>query len=1355
MLNKRALLIGASIVLFLGVLLVAFFWPVVGGGRTLLPLDNLFEFPPWNAYATQFDVQVPHNELLSDLILENYVWKRFIVQSLQSGELPLWNPHILGGQPFLAAGQHSAMYPLSVLFYVLPLVRAYGIFTVAQLLLAGLFMFVYARTIGLERVASVVSAVVFTFSGFMIVSVVHPMIIAAASWLPLMLAVVERLIRTQEGDTPERERRPVSYIPWIAVGAVALGLHLLAGHVEIAYYVVLVTAFYAACRLAIYWMRVRNRAQLAKLALAVGLLFVLGVALAAIQVIPLYELVTLNFRQESASYQQIVGWAYPIRRLVAFVMPDFFGNPAHHSYFDVFTRTPVTVLQNAQGQSIDTIYWSQKNYVEGGSYVGLLPLILALVAVWKARSRYVWIFLSLALVSLAFVFGTPLYAVLYYLLPGIKQLHSPFRWVFPYTFSVAVMAGCGVSWLMGELSEANRRFVRGIGVLAVAAAVLGLAALAVSLGFPGQVSSLAQQVMLALAKAPEAFADGRAFYSYQFRNLLILFLALGGSGLAMMARAARTRIAGVQLWMMLTLVVIIAELFVIGVPFNPAADPKILDFRPEVVSFLQADEGLWRFTTLDAAGEKTFNANAGMFYDLDDVRGYDSIIVRPYAQFMELLEPQGELLYNRIAPLRDPRSLDSPLLDLLNVKYVVTTQAIENADYTLVHSGEVRVYRNDDYLPRAFVVHRAQVVPDPQARAEALRQLDPRQTVVLEETPALTVPAGAGWEPATVLAYGPNEVLLEVVLDQGGYLVLADTHFPGWKAYDTRPGQSEQEIPLYRANGTFRAVVLGPGQHIVRFKYTPFSLKLGLFVSFMAGAILVLLLGLWLWRRFYSEDDADSSVKRVAKNALTPMVLSLVNRIIDMAFAMLTLRVLTPGGAGRYQFAINFIGYFETFVLFGLGTWITREMSKHRQSANRYWSNSIVLRFALWLSSLPVMALAVLAYARLSGLASDTVMAIVFYAAALIPEFVSDSFSATFLANERMEYPAAISSVTTVLRVTLGTAALLLGYGFVGLAATSLVVNLITMLMLGLLASRMFFRPKLGFEPTFGREMARESLPLMLNNLLSKVFFMSDVLLLQPLRGDVEVGYYGAAYRYIRGLDIIPSYFTMAIFPLISRFAESKRDSLVRAYALSIKLLLMVALPIAVGTTFIARELILILAGPDYLPQSAIALQLLVWYMPVGFINSVTQYVLIAIDQQRFLTRAFVIGAAFNITSNLVLIPRYGYAAAAAVTALSEVALFIPFQYSVRKHLTRLSWFDLFWRPSAAALIMAAVLWVLRGWSVLVTVPVAAVVYLAALTAVGTFRQPDVALVMGLLPLPLRQRLRLVIGDLDQAVPRG
>lgn len=1344
LLARRGFLLNLVLILGLLLLLIAFFWPVIVEGKTLLPFDNLFLAQPWKAFAAQFHIEIPHNDLLSDLVLQNYVWKRLILEALKNRELPLWNPYILSGQPFLAAGQHSALYPLSAIFYIFPLTKAYGYFTVLQLLLAGVFMYVYARTIRLERVGSLVAAIVYPFSGFMIVSVVHPMIIAAASWLPLLLAIVERLIRTQEEQTPGQKSPPVSYIPWIALGAFAMGLQFLAGHVEIAYYVILVTAFYAVCRLCIYWWHVRSWPQVGKLSLAVVLLVVLGVGLAAVQVVPLYELVKNNFRQESATYQQIISWAYPVRRLIAFVVPDFFGNPTHHSYWDVFSHQTITTLTNAQGAPIQTIYWDVKNYVEGGSYVGVLPLLLALIAIWKVRDRYVRIFSALAVVSLLFVFGTPLYAVLYYLLPGVKQLHSPFRWIFPYTVSMSVLAGCGASWLAKHASEAEHRPGRLLGGLALAGGMLGLGALLVGMQLPTVVIPLAQRAMQSLALASTTFADGRAFFSYEFRNLLIFFLALTGAGLVLWLSNSRWRIGCVPAWQLLTPVVIVAELFVIGAHFNPAADPAIAQFEPPVVAFLRQDEELWRFTTFNVPNETTFNANEGSYFGFSDVRGYDSIIPKQYVDFMQLVEQQGLLLYNRISPLTELGSLDSKLLDLLNVKYVLTTQAIDNPHYTLVYDRELRVYRNDDYMPRAFVVHRSQVIADTEARREALRQLDPRQKVILEEQP-LNVSAGDesdGWEPATITSYGLNEVVISVDLSHSGYLVLADNWFPGWKAYDTQPGQSEQEVSIYRADGTFRAVALGSGQHLVRFKYTPLSFKLGLFVSFMAGVILLLLFCYWLWRRYYHvEAEGEPEVKRVAKNALTPMMLSLVNRLIDMAFAMLSLRILTPQGAGRYQFAINFIGYFETVILFGLGALLTREISKHRDQANRYVSNSVVLRLLVWLATVPILGGVIYIYVRFSGLTSDTVWAVAFFFLALIPSLFADSLTAVFYANEKMEYPAAITSVTTVLRVALGTLVLLLGYGFVGLAATSLLVNLCTAGILTVLARQMFFRPTPEFDPAFSREMARDSLPLMFNNLLAKVFFQVDVLVLRPLRGDVEVGYYGAAYRYIRALDIIPSYFTMAIFPLISRLAESKRDSLVRAYVLSVKMLVLVALPIAVGTTFIARDLILVLAGPAYLPQSMIALQLLIWYMPFGFINSVTQYVLIAIQQQSFLTKAFVLGATFNILTNVLLIPRYGYVAAAAVTALSEVVLFIPFYYCVRKNLTTVPWLDVFWRPSAAVAVMALVMWLLRGKTALLTIPVAALVYLVMLVILGTFRQPDVLLVMQLLPERLRKRL--------------
>jgi hypothetical protein len=119
---KRDLLVAALLL----ALAALFFAPVILGGATLVPFDNLFRFPPWRAFAAEFGVTTPYNELASDLLLENYAWKKFIVESLRAREIPLWNPYLFAGVPFLAAGQHSALYPFSILFYLLPLPRAFG-----------------------------------------------------------------------------------------------------------------------------------------------------------------------------------------------------------------------------------------------------------------------------------------------------------------------------------------------------------------------------------------------------------------------------------------------------------------------------------------------------------------------------------------------------------------------------------------------------------------------------------------------------------------------------------------------------------------------------------------------------------------------------------------------------------------------------------------------------------------------------------------------------------------------------------------------------------------------------------------------------------------------------------------------------------------------------------------------------------------------------------------------------------------------------------------------------------------------------------------------------------------------------
>jgi O-antigen/teichoic acid export membrane protein len=332
-----------------------------------------------------------------------------------------------------------------------------------------------------------------------------------------------------------------------------------------------------------------------------------------------------------------------------------------------------------------------------------------------------------------------------------------------------------------------------------------------------------------------------------------------------------------------------------------------------------------------------------------------------------------------------------------------------------------------------------------------------------------------------------------------------------------------------------------------------------------------------------------------------------------------------------------------------------------------------------------------------------------------------------------MEYPAVVSTVTTLLTVGFGTVALLTGWGFVGLAAVALAVNVVTAGIFGALVTRVFFRPSLTVDrPALGG-MLGAAAPLMLNNLLATLFFRIDVMLLQPMQGDRAVGFYGLGYKFIDALNIIPSAFTFAIFPLLSRYAESGKETLLHAYSMALKLLLIISLPITVGTFFLAKPIILLFGGPQYVPDSVIALQMLIWFLPFSFVNSVTQYVLIAVNQQRFITISFVGATAFNITANLLLIPRYSYSGAALVTVLSEIVLLAPFIYAIWRHVGHAPLLALAARPAVASAIMAGVLWRLLDVSPLLLILLGGAIYTLALLALRTFDEQDRLLLRKLL----------------------
>ena len=467
----------------------------------------------------------------------------------------------------------------------------------------------------------------------------------------------------------------------------------------------------------------------------------------------------------------------------------------------------------------------------------------------------------------------------------------------------------------------------------------------------------------------------------------------------------------------------------------------------------------------------------------------------------------------------------------------------------------------------------------------------------LEEPPAdanALAPASPQVAEARISRYTSQEVFVDVNLSDRSWLLLSDAYFPGWKAY-IRPfgaGENEEkELKIQRADGALRAVYLPEdGQWTVRFVYSPMSFRLGLYTSFLAMMTILLLLLYWLWGRYYRPEIDANDVHRVTKNSLVPMGLSLTNKAIDFAFAMLYVRLLGPVGTGQYYFVVAIYGFFEIISRYGLGTLLTRDVAADKNQSSRYLTNVVAVRTLLWALCMPLMALVVLGY-RLLGrivpgaesIGPQEIEALILLGMAMLFANYADALSSMFFAFEKMEYPAGLTNAVALIKVSLGALVLLLGWGFVGLAGVSLVVNILQMIWLYLLVRSTLFKPQWKWDWPLQVQMVRMSGPLMINHLLATIFWRIDVWILRPIAGAAAVGLYSVGLKYLDGLNIIPSVSTMAIFPLMSRFARSESNSLLRSYILSLRLLTIVSLPIAMSVTFLARPLVFIVGGVQYL----------------------------------------------------------------------------------------------------------------------------------------------------------------------------
>ncbi|MCL4541405.1 MAG: oligosaccharide flippase family protein [Chloroflexi bacterium] len=1291
--------------LLLGPALV--FFPSLLGQRILLPIDNLLLMQPWAAQAQAIlpGFQTPHNALISDMIIQNLGWKRFLVQELLRGHLPLWNPDMLGGAPFLAAGQYQVLYPFVLWFVIMPIAYAYSFYTVSQLGLAAVFAYLYLRSVGEGRLGAVLTGVVFSLCSSLLTSVLWPQMIGAMVWLPAILACVELTMRGLGVREPAREQhRPVLVISGVVLGALAIGLEVLAGHLEITFYVLSTTSVYCLWHLLRIVLQRLSWRQVTSTAAWLLTMGILGVGLSAVQLLPFAEEISRNFRANSVTLADVRGWALPLRQLVTFIIPDFFGNPTVHHYVDLFSfhiRQPGLGVDGRSSWPPDTAFWGIKNYVEAASYVGIIPLALAPLGVMIRRNRISYFFAVLVVISLLLAFGSPLYAILFRLVPGFTQIHTAFRWVYVYSFSIAVLSGIGLNSIFQHRSNHIVRHLANFHVILVGLCAVGtILGVVISFIYRSRIATFLTEILQRDASKPKnqwflanQLHGGREWFSLVWPHIVVavFFLTCCAILLCILVFLANHRYLRFSAAIAL-IGLTYADLVAATGGFNSQVNPSLLsivggayatiqnnqEIPPSIRYLISQEKANSPFRIASFGPQDILAPNTAMIFGLQDIRGYDTIVLRRYARLLNLIEPQmaNLNLYSQTTKtLVDKATLQSPLLRLLNVKYVLSVDALQAPNLDQVLSGPINVYRMTSTLPRAFVVGRA-VTVHRQSQALALLSqpaFDPAHEAVLEDDAPIHLD---GTGTAEIQSYQSSRITLDVQTTGTSALVLSDTYYPGWTVryrpvHEAGPWTQAKIVP---ADEAFRGVVLPAGHFIVEFRYQPASFRLGLMLSIISFVALLLL---FVWKMWPSLEEfwhlSDFPGRRLAKNAMSPMASNLANKVLDFGFSVFTALLIGPTGVGRYAEAVAIFGILSTIQDFGLSTYVLRAVARDHSQARRYFWNSLGARFMLALIALPVTWLLTALAVRSGRYDVMTATALWLLVIGLFPSSVSAAASSMLKALEHFEIPAFIEVSSNLLRVLIGAFFLIKGWNIVGLALASFMVNIFSAILLSIMLYRAKLSLIFAIDIPDTVNMSIGSFTFMVNNLLNLIFFRIDVVLLTFLWGNAAgIGYYSIAYKFIDGCGFISSYLVGASFPLLSRYATSSLSDFTYLYGRLMRILTASALfLISIFIVFSYPIIRVFYPGFEY---SAFLLQILIFFLIFSYINGLTQYVLISLGKERYITSSFIIGVSFNIIANIIFIPLLHSEAAAIITVLSEVVLLIPFLYGVRHICVYLPW---------------------------------------------------------------------------------
>ena len=370
---------------------------------------------------------------------------------------------------------------------------------------------------------------------------------------------------------------------------------------------------------------------------------------------------------------------------------------------------------------------------------------------------------------------------------------------------------------------------------------------------------------------------------------------------------------------------------------------------------------------------------------------------------------------------------------------------------------------------------------------------------------------------------------------------------------------------------------------------------------------------------------------------------------------MYTARYLGAEGFGILSFALAFTGIFGVFSDLGLSTLTVREVARDKTLASKYLGNIAVMKIILVVVTFGLIALTI----NLLGYPEQTIKVVYLVALSVIFSAFSGMFNSVFQAYEKMEYLSVGQILSSALMLSGALFAISQVFSVVGFASIYFIVSAVVLGYSFAVCAWKFVLPKIEVDWSFWKPTIKEALPFGLTGIFVTIYYYIDTIMLSLMVSNANevIGWYNAAYRLVLVLLFIPSGYLSSVFPVMSKFYKSSEETLKFAYERSLKYMMIIAIPIGVGTTLLADRIILLIFGIEYIP-SVIALQILIWSMVIIFIGTINSNLLNSINKQIFNAKVAAICAMANVILNLLLIPKFSYVGASVATVLTECVAF-------------------------------------------------------------------------------------------------